>query len=91
MLGLIVVYLMAEPFHSNSLRMNNIHLLGKCIMNMLKKAVLGAAVATGVLMSTMGPAWARPSYETCLGMQAACEAGGDCATFYRLCSIYGLG
>ena len=37
-------------------------------MNMLKRAVLGAAVASGVLMSAMGPAWARPTYETRLSL-----------------------
>ena len=42
------------------------------------------------MVSSMGPAWARPTYETCLAMQEACYAGGDCGTFRRLCSIYGL-
>ena len=59
-------------------------------MNMLKKAVLGAAVATGVFASSMVPAWAAPSYATCLGMQAHCEATGECEVFYRLCSMYGM-
>ena len=59
-------------------------------MNKLKKAVLGAAVATGVLVSTMAPAWALPSYETCLEMQAECQETGNCTTFRRLCHVYGL-
>ncbi|WP_305821757.1 hypothetical protein [Massilia brevitalea] len=59
-------------------------------MKKLKKTVFAAAVAAGVMVSSMGPAWARPTYETCLAMQEACYAGGDCGTFRRLCSIYGL-
>jgi len=43
-----------------------------------------------VMVSAMAPAWALPSYETCLEMQEICYAGGDCATFRRLCHVYGL-
>ncbi len=60
-------------------------------MNKLKKAVFAAAVAGGVMISSMAPAWALPSYETCLAMQEECYAGGSCTTFYRLCHVYGLG
>ncbi len=60
-------------------------------MNILKKAVFAVAVASGVMVSSMGPAWARPTYETCLSMQEQCYAGTyDCARFRALCSIYGL-
>ena len=54
-------------------------------MNVFKKAVFAVAVASGVMVSSMAPAWALPSYETCLEMQAECYAGGDC-----LCHVYGL-
>lgn len=59
-------------------------------MNKLKKAVFAAAVASGVMISSMAPAWALPSYETCLAMQEECYAGGSCTTFRRLCHVYGL-
>ena len=60
-------------------------------MNVFKKAVFAVAVASGVMVSSMGPAWARPSYETCLSMQEQCYAGTfDCARFRALCSVYGL-
>lgn len=59
-------------------------------MNIFKKAVFAVAVASGVMVSAMAPAWALPSYETCLEMQEICHAGGDCTTFRRLCHVYGL-
>jgi len=44
-------------------------------MNVFKKAVFAAAVAS----------------ETCLSMQEECYAGTfDCARFRALCSVYGL-
>jgi len=61
-------------------------------MNKLKKAVFGVAVATGVMFSSMAPAWAvTPSYEVCLAMQEKCHETGNCNTFLRLCYYaYGL-
>jgi len=60
-------------------------------MNKLKKTIFAAAVATGVMLSSMAPAWATPSYEVCLAMQEGCHETGNCNTFLRLCYYaYGL-
>jgi len=60
-------------------------------MNKLRKTVFTAAIATGVMLSAMAPAWAVPSYEICLVMQERCHETGVCQTFRQLCyHAYGL-
>ena len=57
-------------------------------MNFFKKAIFCVAVASGVSLSNMAPAFALPSFESCEDMRMICEETGECTTFKRLCWVY---